>query len=145
MKRVLILLALAGCAGGGPGAIGGGASALSPVTSQPGVKGAPNVTCHPHDKFIKEAKLARQGGQADTRAGKNYAFIGATVWNHLRETTVEAYPIGEAGGSEVLTILPGHAEQEQFSPPIKGITVVMEGARDPGPGVEVNATSCLQQ
>ncbi len=144
MKRVLILLALAGCAGGGPGAIGGGASALSPVTSQPEVK-APNVSCHPHDKFIKEAKLERQG-RATTRAGgREDAFIGATVWNHLRETTVQAYPIGGSGGSEVLTILPGHAEQEKFSPPAKGITVVMEGTRDPGPGVEVNATSCLQQ
>ncbi len=144
MKRVLILLALAGCAGGGPGAIGGGASALSPVTSQPEVK-APNLECHPHDKFIKEAKLLRQG-HADTRAGsRKEAFIGVVVWNHLRENTIQAYPIGGAGGSEVITILPGHAEQESFSPPVKGITVAMEGTRDPGPGVEVNATSCSQQ
>jgi hypothetical protein len=144
VKRVLILLALAGCAGGGPGAIGGGASALSPVRSQPEVK-APNLTCHLHDHFIKKGKLVRNG-HADTRAGgKHYAFIGATVWNHLRQTTIQAYPIGGAGGSEVLTILPGHAEQEKFSPPVKGITVVMEGTGDPGPGVEVNATSCLQQ
>ena len=144
MKRVLILLALAGCAGGGPGAMGGGASALSPVTSQPEVK-APNLTCHPHDHFIKKGKLERNG-HAGTRAGTHYAFIGATVWNHLRQTTIQAYPFGGAGGSEVLTILPGHAEQESFAPPVKGITVVIEGTGgDSGPGVEINATSCLQQ
>jgi hypothetical protein len=143
MKRLLLLLAasLAACSSQG---ISSNPSTAQVRVQTPAV--SPAFPCHEHPRFVKKAKLERQGGTATVRAGqKGYAFTGVVVWNHLRTTTIQAYPIGGAEGSEVLTILPGHAEQETLSPAARGITVVMQGTNDSGPGVEVNATSCKQE
>jgi hypothetical protein len=114
----------------------------------PALKGGaahPGITCHLHDRFFRKHRLLIRSKETTTARQQQYFFIGGTVWNHLRQVTVTAYPVGGAGGSEQFTILPGHAITQQFNPPTKGITItVPTGSRDPGPGVEVNATSCKQ-
>jgi hypothetical protein len=131
VKRLFLVVALAACSGPATSlALKGGAAPLG-------------LTCHPQDTFYKKHSLIHRGQETSSAKRPNYAFIGATVWNHLRQVTVTAYPIGGAGGSEQFTILPGHAVTQQFNPPTKGVTItVPSGSHDPGPGVEINATAC---
>ena len=106
--------------------------------------------CHNHRRFMKVGTLESHPNGVTTRPKiRGNFFTTMVVWNHLNVTSVEAYPVGGKGGPNDVTIppktrLPAGSGVVALSTPSKGMTVVMLGSHDTGPGVEVNDKSCPQ-
>lgn len=141
MRSLLALLAL-----GAVTACAGQTSSTSiPATGLQQSHSQPLLTCRFKRSFVSKKDLRQhKNGVVVHTFNKANAYVTYEVRNHLRNSAVNVWPIGDQ--SATITVQPHTATGIMpVSPPQRGFVVqkVSPGS-DPGSGVELNGKICAQ-